>query len=144
VTNTASSGNPSAAALRATLESFIEHMERGEIIEAAEHWHLPALILGDEQVHGPLSHEHLIRWLGGAVLPPPRTRIGRAADHLRAIEWISGRVAQVTTSWPELRFGGTLHGIDSTLFLVRIDEQLQPRIRALLLSPHGMPVQSER
>jgi hypothetical protein len=119
-------------------------MERGEIIAAAELWHLPALVLGDDQVHGPLSHEHLTRWLGGALPPPPRARSGRAADHVRTIEWISERVAQVITSWPELRFGGLLQGIESTLFLLRIDEHLQPRIRGLLLVPPGLPVQIER
>lgn len=144
VTNTGKSSAPPSGALRSTLESFIEHMERGEITEAAKLWHLPALILGDEQVHGPLSHEHLTRWLSDAVAAAPHPRIGRAAVHVRTIEWLSERVAQVATSWPELRSGGALEGIESTRFVVRIDEHLQPRIRALFLVAPGMPVESGR
>jgi hypothetical protein len=143
VQNTGSFSLHPSGALRSTLESFIQHMERGEFLVAADQWHLPALVLGDQQVHGPLSNEHLTRWLGEAV-PPPRVRVGTPVDHIRTIEWISERVAQVSTSWPTLRFGGSLRGIESTVFLLRIDELGHPRIRGLLLVPPELPMESAR
>jgi hypothetical protein len=121
------------------LAEFIRDVSVGDARAAAALWDVPALILGDEHVHGPLSRERLAEVLADTPGPealqrrPPQA--GEAPPELliERVEWVSQRVAAIDARWPRLPRGGLLHGIEAATFLVRSDELGQPKIRGLLL-----------
>jgi hypothetical protein len=121
------------------LAEFIRDVSVGDARAAAALWDVPALILGDEHVHGPLSRERLAEVLADTPGPGPlQRRPPHAADappelFIERVEWVSQRVAAIDARWPRLPRGGLLHGIDAATFLVRTDELGQPKIRGLLL-----------
>jgi hypothetical protein len=53
---------------RAILAEFLRHLSVRNALAAAALWDVPALILGDEHVHGPLSRERLAASAGDAPL----------------------------------------------------------------------------
>lgn len=136
-------------AVVAMLERFFHYFGAQNFGAAAELWDLPALVLGDGHVHGPMSRPHLERLLAEAVPRAQSTALagqrprggarGEAATRIESAEWLAGRVAQVCARWPEQRFGGFLEGVDSTTFLVRVDEATDPKIRGVVLLPEGYP-----
>lgn len=137
---TATLGTPSdSAALGSVLSEFLRHLCAGDTAAAAALWDVPALILGDEHAHGPLSRERLAEML--ADMPGPgaldgagtRGEPARVEARIERVEQISQRVTAIDARWPQLRRGGLLHGIDAATFLVRIDEHGHPKIRGLLL-----------
>lgn len=127
------------AALVPLLAEFLRHLSVGDARAAAELWDVPALILGDEHVHGPLSRERLAEVL--ADTPGPGALERRAPRDpgapiellVERVEWTSQRVAAIVVRWPRLPRGGVLHGVEAATFLVRSDELSQPKIRGLLL-----------
>lgn len=137
-------GAASSAPLVPLLTEFLRHLSAGDARAAAELWDVPALILGDEHVHGPLSRERLAEMLadmpGPGALGPTTQRNGEQRNGdgppelvVERVEWTSQRVASVDARWPRLPRGGLLHGIEAATFLVRTDESNQPKIRALVL-----------
>jgi hypothetical protein len=132
-------GAASSAPLVPCLTEFLRHLSAGDARAAAELWDVPALILGDEHVHGPLSRERLAEMLadtpGPGALGPTAQRNGDGPPELMVerVEWTSRRVAAVDVRWARLPRGGLLHGIEAATFLVRTDESNQPKIRALVL-----------
>lgn len=133
----------------AMLDRFFQYVALQQPEPAVELWDLPALILGDGHVHGPMSRPQLQRLLAEAVplarpesLAGQRPRAGsRQGSHVRGDDgvWLAERVARIHAHWPEQRFGGFLSGSDSSEFLVRVDEGGLPKIRALLLLPSESP-----
>jgi hypothetical protein len=128
-----------SAALVPVLSEFLRHLSAGDTHAAAALWDVPALILGDEHVHGPLSRDRLAEVLadmpGPGALEGPARHDGEAPVQLvvDCVEWTSQRVAAIDARWPRLLRGGLLHGVDAATFLVRIDEFSQPKIRGLVL-----------
>jgi hypothetical protein len=126
-------------ALVPLLAEFLRHLSVGDARAAAELWDVPALILGDEHVHGPLSRERLAEVLAdtpgpGALERRPQRDPGTPVELLvERVEWTSQRVATILVRWPRLPRGGVLHGVEAATFLVRSDELSQPKIRGLLL-----------
>lgn len=131
------------------LDRFFRYLALQQPEPAAELWDLPALILGDLHVHGPMSRPQLQRLLAEAVpvsraesLAGQRPRAGsRQASVVAPGEglWVAERIARVSARWPEQRFGGFLSGVESCEFLVRVDESGLPKIRALTLLPPDFP-----
>jgi hypothetical protein len=121
------------------LAEFLRHLSVGDARAAAALWDVPALILGDEHVHGPLSRDRLAELLvdtpGPGALQRRAQPAGEAPPELRVerVEWTSQRVAAIDARWPRLARGGLLHGIEAATFLVRSDELSQPKIRGLVL-----------
>jgi hypothetical protein len=138
-TPTPSPRDRSDSALVPLLSDFLRHLSAGDAHAAAALWDVPALILGDEHVHGPLSRDRLAEVLadapGAGALERRARRDGEAPTELLVehVEWTSQRVAAVYARWPRLPQGGLLHGIEAGTFLVRIDEFSQPKIRGLVL-----------
>jgi len=141
-------GTP-AEALAAMLERFVRYFDLQQFHPAVELWDLPALVLGDGQVHGPMSRPQLERIFEEAVplanlaslagqLPRAGSRQGPSVRVEDAV-WLAERVARLRARWPEQRFGGFLTGVEATEFLVRIDESGAPKIRALTLLPPSFP-----
>jgi hypothetical protein len=126
-------------ALVPLLVAFLRHLTVGDARAAAALWDVPALILGDEHVHGPLSRERLAEVLTDTPGPGAlERRAERAGDTplellVERVEWTSQRVAAIDVRWPRLRRGGVLHGIEAATFLVRSDELNHPKIRGLVL-----------
>lgn len=133
----------------AVLERFFQYLALQQPQPAAELWDLPALILGDHHVHGPMSRPQLERLLAEAAplarpesLAGQRPRAGSRQGSYVGEEdcvWLGERVARVRAHWPEERFGGFLSGGGSCEFLVRIDEGGLPKIRGLTLLPPEFP-----
>jgi hypothetical protein len=134
-------------AIGAALVAFFELIAARDYPTAAGLWDVPALILGDDHVHGPMSSAHLARLLAEAALAPTSVPSGSGAAsseapspesvHLEPVQWISERVALVNARWPEGRLGGFLQGVESTTFMLRIDEYGAPKIRGVLLRPRA-------
>ena len=129
------------------LGAFFGFLDVKEVKSAAALWDVPALILGDRVVHGPLSMERLEALLGEVYdgPEPPATPDGfeMIEPMIKRLDWIAERVAVVDARWPRKPRGGMLADVDGTTFLVRIDEYGQPRIRGLLLhSSHRRPALS--
>ena len=143
-----SSATGSPADILATLERFVHYFALQRVEPAVELWDLPALILGDWHVHGPMSRPQLERLFAEAVpladwesLAGQRPRAGsRQGPLLQSSDctWLSQRVARVFAPWPQQHFGGFLSDVEASEFLVRIDESGAPKIRALLLLPAGI------
>lgn len=137
------------SAIVAMLDRFFHYFAAQQHGPAVELWDLPALVLGDNHVHGPMSRPHLERLFAEAVpLPEPaslagqRPRAGSRTEPGARIEagvWVAERVARIYARWPEQRFGGFLRGVEATEFLVRIDEAHDPKIRGLMLLPSDFP-----
>ena len=138
-------GPVSASTVLALLAAFIGFLDVREHDRAAQLWDVPALILGDTHVHGPMSLDRLASWLrdiDGRAEPdtPPsygmaggETPPGGGEPLIQRLDWISKRVAMVDARWPCRSRGGLLAGVDGTTFLIRIDQYGQPKIRGLLL-----------
>lgn len=134
----------------ALLERFFHYLTLQHVEPAVQLWDLPALILGDHHVHGPMSRPQLER-LFEEVTPVARSESSIAGQRPRAgsrqgsyvsdedCVWISERVARVRAHWPEQRYGGFLSGVETTEFFVRVDEGGLPKIRALMLLPPDFP-----
>lgn len=127
------------AALGSLLCEFIRHLAAGDARAAAALWDVPALILGDEHVHGPLSRDRLAEVLVDVPGPAPLDAPGLSSAppgvevRVERAEQISERVTALDARWARLPRGGLLHGVEAATFLVRIDELSQPKIRGLLL-----------
>ena len=130
--------------LVAVIAAFAGFLDVGEAERAAALWDVPALILGDTQVHGPLSLERVASWLrdvtergpAEASSSPARTAAALPSvtePLIDRVQWLSARVASVETSWPSRPSGGVLAGVDGTTFLIRVDQFGQAKIRGLLL-----------
>ena len=136
-TTTHGSGTSDDSELMSLLSEFFRHLSSGDAHAAASLWDVPALILGDEQVHGPLSRDRLAEMLAaapGAALESPARRGDVALEpSIERIERPSSRVAVIDARWPRPPRAGLLHGIDAATFLVRSDELGQPKIRGLVL-----------
>lgn len=126
-------------ALVPLLAEFLRHLSVGDARAAAALWDVPALILGDEHVHGPLSRERLAEVLADTPGPEPLQRLAQHAAEapleltVERVAWTSQRVAAIDARWPRLIRGGVLHGIEAATFLVRSDERSHPKIRGLVL-----------
>lgn len=122
-----------------TLNEFFRHLSRGDAHAAAALWDVPALILGDEHAHGPMSRDRLAEVLADMPGPAPlEARPSVEGDapielSIDRVEWTSQRVALVEARWRPLPRGGLLHGIEVATFLLRSDELGHPKIRGLLL-----------
>jgi hypothetical protein len=136
----------SAHAVLALLAAFVGFLDVREHDRAAQLWDLPALILGDTHVHGPMSLDRLASWLrdiDGAEADTPPSYSHGAPDGeapssgdeplIRRLEWLSMRVAMVDVRWPRRPRGGLLAGVEGTTFLIRVDQHGQAKIRGLLL-----------
>jgi hypothetical protein len=132
--------------LVAVIAAFAGFLDVGEAERAAALWDVPALILGDTQVHGPLSLERVASWLrdvsdrgpedaASGLAPAPATAALPSVTEplIERVQWLSARVASVETSWPSRPSGGLLAGVDGTTFLIRVDQFGQAKIRGLLL-----------
>jgi hypothetical protein len=124
-------------ALNALIPEFLSHLVSGDARAAAALWDVPALILGDRHVHGPLSSERL-ESLFADTSPVPRgggeTRRRNPLEHwVTQVEWVARRVATIEARWPLTGFRGFLQGISAATFLVRLDELGQPKLRGVLL-----------
>jgi hypothetical protein len=140
ISDTAENATADRAALVSTLTEFFRHLSAGDARAAAAVWDVPALILGDEYVHGPLSRDRLAEMLadapGPGALEVAALRGGPAPPcklSIESIEWPSQRIAAVEARWPRLPRGGLLHGIEAATFLLRSDELGHPKIRGLVL-----------
>jgi hypothetical protein len=138
------------ADLVSLVAAFTGFLDAGQPERAAALWDVPALILGDTHVHGPLSLERVASWLRNVTSTHPA---GAAAGHagagssgapastsqalIQRVEWVAARVATVETRWPCRSCGGLLAGVDGTTFLVRVDQFGQAKIRGLLLHSRG-------
>lgn len=146
---TRSSSSDESPELVSLLAEFFRHLSAGDADAAAASWDVPALILGDDHVHGPLSRDRLAQMLVDRPGPspldpsPPELPAVRDADvpldlqmvdlQVERLEWTSRRVAAIDVRWTPLPHAGLLHGIEAATFLVRIDELGQPKIRGLVL-----------
>jgi hypothetical protein len=123
------------------LDLFLDRFAAGDVPGVCELWDLPALVLGDEQVHGLMSQPHLVRLFTDAVPRPSggfsRARAAIGAERIESIEWLSERVVMVELPWPGGSAGGFLEGVEATTFALRIDQAQNLKIRALLLRGHG-------
>jgi hypothetical protein len=126
-------------ALVALLTEFLRQLSVGDARAAAALWDVPALILGDEHVHGPLSRERLAEVLADTPGPGPLERRAQSAGEappeliIERVEWTSQRVASIRARWQRMPRAGVLHGIEAATFLVRSDELNHPKIRGLVL-----------
>jgi hypothetical protein len=131
------------ADLVALVAAFTGLLDAGEAESAAALWDVPALILGDSHVHGPLSLDRVASWLrhsssdgpdAASSHVPTGDAHGTPIDSpIRSVQWTSARVATVETRWPRRPQGGLLAGVDGTTFLIRVDQFGQAKIRGLLL-----------
>ena len=126
----------------AFLDRFLDLFAAGDVAGMGELWDLPALVLGDEQVHGLMSRPHLSRLLADAVFQQEPTPLTRAipqhgSEQIESLEWISARVALVELPWPAGSAGGFLRGVQSSTFLLRVDQHDHLKIRGLLLRGNG-------
>jgi hypothetical protein len=119
---------------------FLERFAARDVDGIIELWDVPALVLGDEQVHGAMSVSHLAKLFAEAMLPRAGAAFGTAnaepgllSDPIESVEWPSVRVAIVKLRWPGRTLEGFLHGVDSTIFALRVDQFHNLKIRALLL-----------
>lgn len=131
--------------LVALVAAFTGFLDVGEAERAAALWDVPALILGDSHVHGPLSLERVARWLALANDDGTHAAAGHAGSGslearewpneplIERVDWVSARVASVETRWPHRPRGGLLAGVHATTFLIRVDQFGQAKIRGLLL-----------
>jgi hypothetical protein len=124
------------------LDRFLDLFAAGDVAGLGELWDLPALVLGDEQVHGLMSRPHLHRLFADAVFqqqPVPFTRSlpHHGSEQIESVEWISPRVALVELPWPAGNAGGFLLGVQASTFLLRIDQHDHLKIRGLLLRGNG-------
>jgi hypothetical protein len=126
------------------LAAFIGFLDVRDADRAAQLWDVPALILGDTQVHGLMSIDRLADWLRGiddgpennappSYDVPGAAPVARSEPLVQRVEWASNRVAMVDASWPRRPRGGVLAGTAGTTFLVRVDQHGQAKIRGLLL-----------
>jgi hypothetical protein len=139
----------STSAVLVLLASFVGLLDVGEHDRAAQLWDLPALILGDTHVHGPMSLERLATWLRSIEdradeppsygMPDGKAPTADGAPLIRNVEWTSRRVAVVDTRWPSRPRGGLLAGVEGSTFLIRIDQSGQAKIRGLLLRASALP-----
>jgi len=124
-------------ALYALIPEFLSHLVSGDARAAASLWDVPALILGDRHVHGPLSPERLESLFAETSPVTPgggETRRRNPLEHwVTQVEWIARRVATIEAHWPLTGFRGFLQGISAATFLVRLDETGRPRLRGVLL-----------
>jgi hypothetical protein len=133
---------PTAHDVPVFLDRFLDLFAAGDVVGLGELWDLPALVLGDEQVHGLMSRPHLNRLLAEAVFQPEPTLFTRTgpqhgSEEIESLEWISPRVAVVELPWPAGSAGGFLQGVQASTFLLRIDQHDQLKIRGLLLRGSG-------
>jgi hypothetical protein len=127
--------------VRSFLEGFVGRLVSGDARAAAELWDVPALVMGDERVHGPVSNADLARMFSDALLERELdkgaacTPEGLEPMALRAdtVDWLSLRVATVSAAWPGRKLGGFLRNVEASTFLVRVDRNQHFKIRALLL-----------
>jgi hypothetical protein len=123
-------------ALYALIPEFLSHLVTGDARAAAALWDVPALILGDRHVHGPLSSERLESLFADTspVTQGTGERRRNSLEHwVTQVEWIARRVATIEAHWPLTGFRGFLQGISAATFLVRLDEVGQPKLRGVLL-----------
>jgi len=121
-------------ALYALIPEFLSHLVSGNAREAAALWDVPALILGDRHVHGPLSSERLESLFADTSPVTGEARRRNSLEHwVTQVEWIARRVATIEARWPLTGFRGFLQGISAATFLVRLDESGQPKLRGVLL-----------
>jgi hypothetical protein len=134
------------ADLVAVVAAFTGFLDAGEADRAAALWDVPALILGDTHVHGPLSLERVASWLRHVSDGAREDAVaGHAIDDRESpsealivrVDWVAARVASVQTRWPRRPRGGLLAGVDGTTFLIRVDQFGQAKIRGLLLHSKG-------
>jgi hypothetical protein len=130
--------------VRSFLEGFVGRLVSGDARAAAELWDVPALVMGDERVHGAMSNAELARLFSDALLEREfdkgvaSARDGLEPMALRAdtVDWLSQRVATVSAAWPGRKLGGFLRNVEASTFLVRVDRHQHFKIRALLLRPN--------
>lgn len=123
----------------ALLQRLIDLFAAGDAAAIAELWDAPALIMGDEQVHGTMSRGQIEKLFWDASAKGDIGNTTPTDLDLRRQEWISRRVVLVELGWPKQRARGFLHGVTATTFVLRIDEQDNLKIRALLLHSNADP-----
>lgn len=123
-------------ALATLLIEFHRRLSEGDVNAAAALWDVPALILGDDHVHGPLSRDRLAEMLADAPGADPLEQLaleGAPELLIDDVTWSSSRVALIEARWPRLARGSLLDDAAAGTFLVRIDEHGHPKIRGLVL-----------
>ena len=126
------------------IQRFFQHLAQQQLDAAAELWDVPAFILGDAHVHGPMSRPQLERLLAEAA---PESAAGQrpqgssGPSFVTAVEgsWLGQRVARVRVEIAEQRFAGFLSGVPQCELSLRIDEGGLPKLRVLTLLSAGSP-----
>lgn len=114
------------------IDLFLDLFEARDVAALARLWDVPALVLGDDQVHGAMSLPQLEKLFGDAVFAQ-EPQLFPGSERIESIEWISRRVVMVELPWPERRVGGFLHGVAASTFVLRTDQRDHLKIRALML-----------
>ncbi len=116
----------------AFIDLFLDLFEARDVAALTRLWDVPALVLGDEQVHGAMSLPQLEKLFGDAVFAQ-EPQVFSGSERIETVEWISARVVMVELPWPERRVGGFLHGVEASTFFLRTDQRDHLKIRALML-----------
>jgi hypothetical protein len=120
----------------AFVDLFLDLFAAGDVAGITRLWDTPALVLGDEQVHGAMSLAQLEKLFLDAVFAQASQSFP-GSEQIESVEWISRRVAMVELPWPQRSVGGFLRGVEATTFFLRIDQRGHLKIRALMLRGSG-------
>jgi hypothetical protein len=114
------------------VDLFLDLFEARDVAALTRLWDVPALVLGDDQVHGAMSLPQLEKLFGDAVFAQ-EPLLFPGSERIESIEWVSTRVVMVELPWPERRVGGFLHGVAASTFYLRTDQRDHLKVRALIL-----------
>lgn len=130
---------PVAQAAGEDLQRYFERMARaltaGDGAAIARMWEVPALVVGDQEVHAVGTHKEVEQFFGGAKDQYNARGITDTRPEIAKLEWVTDRIVMVTVRWPYLDSTGEERGEETSTYTLRRDDKGELKLRVAVM--HG-------
>jgi hypothetical protein len=121
------------------LPRYFERMGRaltaGDGPAIARMWDVPALVIGDQEVHAVATRKEVEQFFGGAKDQYNARGITDTRPEIAKLEWVTDRIVLVTVRWPYLDSTGEERGEETSTYTLRRDDNGELKLRVAVM--HG-------
>ena len=117
------------------LDDLAAALTAGDGARAANAWDVPALVLGDQQVHAVATRQEVASFFGGAREQYNQRGITDTRAEILDLRWPTDRMAIAVVRWPYLDTQGREKGTETSTYVLRRDERGALKLRVAVM--HG-------
>ena len=137
--NQTSIASPPAQAHNADLQAYFDRLARaltaGDGRAISTMWEVPALVIGDQEVHAVGTQKEVEQFFAGAKDQYNQRGITDTRAEISKIEWLTERIALVTVRWPYLDRAGEERGEETSTYTLRRNDAGELKLRVAAM--HG-------